>query len=51
MTSFIIQAHENRELPQSWRNHPECPFCRIITGEASAFKVYEDEKVIAVLGK
>ncbi|OBZ71659.1 Protein hit [Grifola frondosa] len=50
MTSFIIQAHEGRPLPQSWRVHPDCPFCRIIRGDAPAFRIYEDEKVIAILG-
>jgi hypothetical protein len=50
MTSFIIKAHETRELPVSWKNHQECPFCRIISGDGPAFKVYEDEKVIAFLG-
>lgn len=50
MTSFIIQAHEGRPLPESWKQDPNCPFCRIIKGELPAFRVYEDDKVIAVLG-
>jgi len=45
----MIEAHEGRPLPSSWKTHPDCPFCRIIRGEASAFKVYEDETVIAFL--
>lgn len=50
MTSFIIKAHEGRDVPASWQGHPECPFCRILQGDAPAFKVYEDDKVIAILG-
>lgn len=50
MTSFIIQAHEGRPLPESWKPDPDCPFCRIIKGDLPAFRVYEDDKVIAVLG-
>ncbi|PSS06851.1 hypothetical protein PHLCEN_2v3537 [Hermanssonia centrifuga] len=49
MTSFIIKAHENRELAQSWIQHQECVFCRIIKGDGPAFKVFENEKVIAIL--
>ncbi|KIP03734.1 hypothetical protein PHLGIDRAFT_77062 [Phlebiopsis gigantea 11061_1 CR5-6] len=49
MTSFIIKAHEHRELPQSWKSHPGCVFCKIISGDSPAFKVYEDEKVVAIL--
>lgn len=51
MTSFIIKAHEHRELPQSWKTHPDCAFCKIISGGSPAFKVYEDDKVIAILGE
>lgn len=51
MTSFIIQAHEKREVPPSWKQHPECPFCRIIRGEAPAHRIYETDKVIALLGQ
>ncbi|KAI0785225.1 HIT-like protein [Abortiporus biennis] len=49
MTSFIIKAHEGRELPSSWKEDPECIFCRIIRGDASAFKLYETDKVVAFL--
>ncbi|KAI0657348.1 HIT-like protein [Cubamyces menziesii] len=49
MTSFIIKAHENRPLPLEWRTDPGCTFCRIVRGQAHAFKVYEDEKIIAIL--
>ncbi|THH31187.1 hypothetical protein EUX98_g3012 [Antrodiella citrinella] len=51
MTSFIIKAHEKRPVPTSWKHDSECPFCRIIRGEGTAFKVYEDEMIVAVLGK
>ncbi|KAI0947473.1 hypothetical protein AcW1_007693 [Taiwanofungus camphoratus] len=50
MTSFIIKAHEGRPVPSSWRSHPDCPFCRIIRGEAPAFRLFEDDRVIAILG-
>ncbi|KAI0916997.1 hypothetical protein AcW2_007246 [Taiwanofungus camphoratus] len=49
MTSFIIKAHEGRPVPSSWRSHPDCPFCRIIRGEAPAFRLFEDDRVIAIL--
>ncbi|KZT11978.1 HIT-like protein [Laetiporus sulphureus 93-53] len=49
MTSFMIKAHEGLPLPQSWNTVPDCPFCRIIRGETPAFRVYEDDKIIAIL--
>ncbi|OCH91892.1 HIT-like protein [Obba rivulosa] len=49
MTSFMIQAHEGRQIPTSWKSDPDCIFCRIIKGETPAFRVYEDDKVIAIL--
>jgi len=49
MTSFMISAHASRPpLPASWLD-PECAFCRIISGTHPAHKVYEDERVIAIL--
>lgn len=51
MTSFIIQAHERRQIPPSWKQDSTCTFCSIIRGQSPAFKVYEDELVIAVLGE
>ena len=51
MTSFIIKAHENRTLPDTWQQHPDCPFCRIVRGEAPAHKLYENDKVVALLGR
>lgn len=50
MTSFIIKAHEGRVIPEEWTTKEGCPFCHIIRGEGPAFKVYEDDRVIAVLG-
>ncbi|EMD40001.1 hypothetical protein CERSUDRAFT_132773 [Gelatoporia subvermispora B] len=49
MTSFMIKAHEGRPVPSAWRSDPDCAFCRILRRETSAFRVYEDEKVIAIL--
>ena len=51
MTSFVIKAHEGREIHENWRTDPFCPFCKIIRGDGPAYKVYEDDKVIAVLGR
>lgn len=50
MTSFIIDAHKGRPIPSSWKQDPECPFCWIIKGESPAFKVFENDKVVAILG-
>ena len=51
MTSYVLKAHEERgALPETWRRHPYCPFCEIIYGTNPAYKVYEDEKTIAILG-
>ena len=50
MTSFIIKAHEGRQIPAEWTADPHCAFCRIIRGEGRAFKLYEDDMVLAVLG-
>jgi len=47
MTSFIIDSHVSRPVAKSWQE--DCPFCRIIEGLDPAFKVYEDEYVIAFL--
>ncbi|KAI8986079.1 HIT-like protein [Trametes punicea] len=49
MTSFIIKAHENRPLPAEWKTDPGCAFCKIIRGEAPAYKVYETDRIIAIL--
>ncbi|KAH9854765.1 HIT-like protein [Lenzites betulinus] len=49
MTSFIIKAHENRPLHPQWSADPSCIFCAIIRGDAPAHKLYETDKVIAIL--
>ncbi|OJT13633.1 hypothetical protein TRAPUB_9822 [Trametes pubescens] len=50
MTSFIIKAHENRTLPPQWATDAGCVFCKIIRGEAPAYKLYENDRVVAILG-
>lgn len=49
MTSFIIRSHVGRTPPPKWTQDHSCSFCRIISGELLATKVYEDENVIAIL--
>ncbi|KAI0086585.1 HIT-like protein [Irpex rosettiformis] len=51
MTSFIIKAHEGRTVPKSWQSYPRqsCAFCRILRGEGPAFKIFENELVVAIL--
>ncbi|EGN98026.1 hypothetical protein SERLA73DRAFT_91215 [Serpula lacrymans var. lacrymans S7.3] len=49
MTSFIINAHVNRQVTPDWRDTSHCPFCYIIQGSSSAHRVYEDDKVVAIL--
>ncbi|KAH9179260.1 HIT-like protein [Lactarius sanguifluus] len=49
MTSFIIKAQASRPVPEFWRQDGECAFCQIIHHEARAFKIYEDDQVIAFL--
>ncbi|KAI0647977.1 HIT-like protein [Trametes meyenii] len=49
MTSFIIQMHEHRPLPLEWKTSPDCVFCRIVRGQAPAYKLYENDRVIAIL--
>jgi diadenosine tetraphosphate (Ap4A) HIT family hydrolase len=48
MTSFIINDHTKRAVPKSWS--ALCPFCKIIQGELNAWRVYEDELTIVILG-
>lgn len=50
MTSFIIDSHKDRGISASWKQDPECPFCRIVRGELPAFRLYETDQVIAILG-
>ncbi|KLO05932.1 HIT-like protein [Schizopora paradoxa] len=49
MTSQILSSHINRDISPQWKSDSSCPFCRIISGDSPAFKVYETENVIAVL--
>ncbi|KAF8574329.1 HIT-like protein [Ramaria rubella] len=50
MTSYIIDTHIARKLSPEWKpDAPFCAFCRIIKEGAQAYKVYENESVIAIL--
>lgn len=49
MTSFIIKAQASRPVPEFWRKDSECAFCQIILHDARAFRIYEDDHVIAFL--
>ncbi|KAI0743920.1 HIT-like protein [Daedaleopsis nitida] len=51
MTSFVIKDHEHREIPSTWKpaRGSRCAFCRIVRGEAPAYKLYENDSVIAIL--
>ncbi|KAI0720547.1 HIT-like protein [Cerioporus squamosus] len=49
MTSFVIKTHENRVLPTAWNTAPDCPFCRIVRGEASSYILYENDMILAIL--
>lgn len=49
MTSFILKEQENR--PHVWDQTEECVFCKIIEKQKDSCVVYEDEKIIAFLGK
>lgn len=42
-------SHVGRTPPPEWTQDHSCSFCRIISGELLATKVYEDENVIAIL--
>ncbi|PAV17306.1 HIT [Pyrrhoderma noxium] len=49
MTSFIINAHVNRPISEKFVPKDRCVFCKIISGKAPAYKIYETEQVIAIL--
>lgn len=51
MTSFIIDAHLDRKVSEKWKKDEDCVFCIIIDRKLPASIVYEDEKVIAILGR
>ncbi|KAJ6620778.1 HIT-like protein [Mycena sp. CBHHK59/15] len=48
MTSFLIKAHEKR-APSFWGRDAACAFCSIIQDELPATRVFENDKVIAIL--
>ncbi|GLB38301.1 putative protein similar to CwfJ C-terminus 1 [Lyophyllum shimeji] len=51
MTSFIIKDHVDRPPAPSWapESDSDCTFCRIIRNELPAYRVFEDDEVIAIL--
>ncbi|KAI9512459.1 HIT-like protein [Russula earlei] len=49
MTSFIIKAQASRPIPEFWRKDRECAFCHIIRRAAHAYRIYDDDHVIAFL--
>ena len=51
MTSFIIKAQATRTVPELWKEDRECAFCQIIYRTAPAYRVYEDNHIIAFLGE
>lgn len=51
MTSFMIQAHEGRQIPPAWNKDARCIFCKIVSGDAEAHKLFENDKVVAILGR
>ena len=50
MTSFVLKPHEDRALPAAWATDPLCPFCCIVAGTMPAYRLFEDEMVVAILG-
>jgi len=51
MTSFQISQFDGRKPDPDWELVDDCPFCKIIEGKASSHRLYEDEYVVAILGK
>jgi len=49
MTSFIIKAQVTLTVPELWKKDRKCAFCQIIDRAAHAYRVYEDDHVIAFL--
>ncbi|KAG6837617.1 hypothetical protein H0H93_006138 [Arthromyces matolae] len=51
MTSFIIKDHLRRPQAPSWTPDTDsnCTFCRIISNELPAYRVYEDDEIVAIL--
>ena len=51
MTSYIIDSHKTLKTASKWKSDATfCAFCRIIQDGAKAYKVYENENIIAILG-
>jgi hypothetical protein len=50
MTSFIVEAHVGRVVRPEWAGDPQCAFCSILQKKLPAYILYEDEKVISILG-
>ncbi|KAJ7597513.1 HIT-like protein [Mycena floridula] len=48
MTSFIIKSHLERVASGQWKSS-DCAFCAIIQDDSPAFRVYENERVLAIL--
>jgi diadenosine tetraphosphate (Ap4A) HIT family hydrolase len=51
MTSFIINAQVTLTVPELWKKDSKCAFCQIIDRAAHAYRVYEDDHIIALLGE
>jgi hypothetical protein len=51
MTSFIVEAHVDRHIHPEWADNPQCAFCLILRKELPAHILYEDDRVIAILGR
>ncbi|KIN94879.1 hypothetical protein M404DRAFT_34648 [Pisolithus tinctorius Marx 270] len=49
MTSFMIDEHLDRNVPEEWRGGGGCSFCRIISKELSSNILYETDEVVAIL--
>jgi len=51
MTSFIVEAHVDRPIRPEWADNPHCVFCLVLENKLPAYISYEDDKVIAILGR
>lgn len=47
----MVEAHFDRHIHPEWADNPECAFCLILRNQLPAYTLYEDEKVIAILGR
>ncbi|KAG8926749.1 hypothetical protein FRC02_008695, partial [Tulasnella sp. 418] len=46
-SGFVSRNSNADDSP--WTYSEECTFCRIISGEGNAFKVYEDDSILCIL--